>query len=78
MRKISAKEIQEISVAWQAMAEARLPWTVIPVEQRDRYMSCLEAASQNEDIRPLARFIDELVKSPLPPRPDRTAWNVKI
>lgn len=60
------------------MAEARLPWTVIPVEQRDRYMSCLEAASQNEDIRPLAGFIDELVKSPLPPRPDGTAWKVKM
>jgi len=49
------------------MAEARLPWTVVPVEQRDRYMACLEEASQNEDIRPLALFIEELAEAPPPP-----------
>ena len=56
------------------MAEAGLPWTVVPVEQRDRYMSCLEEASQNEDIRPLALFVKELVEAPPPPRPEETAW----
>ncbi len=54
------------------MAEARLPWTVVPVEARDRYMECLEAASQNEDIAPLAKFISELVAAPPPPRPAST------
>ena len=52
------------------MAEAHLPWTVIPVEERDRYMDCLEEASQNYNIRPLAAFVDELVNSP-PPMPRR-------
>ena len=50
------------------LAEAGLPWTVVPVDQRDRYMSCLEEASRNENIRPLALFIEELAKAP-PPRP---------
>jgi Uncharacterized conserved protein len=56
------------------LAEAGLPWTVIPVDQRDRYMSCLEEASQNENIRPLALFVEELAKSPPPPRPETTSW----
>ncbi|RAR99354.1 Fic/DOC family protein [Ensifer adhaerens] len=59
------------------MAEARLPWTVVPVDQRDRYMSCLEEASQNENISPLGEFIEELVSSPPPPRPSETGWQRK-
>jgi Fic family protein len=35
------------------LAEAGLPWTVVPVDQRDRDMSCLEEASRNENVRPL-------------------------
>jgi hypothetical protein len=37
-------------------------------------MSCLEEASQNENIRPLALFVEELAKAPPPPRPQTTAW----
>ena len=39
------------------MAAAGYPWTVIPVEERDRYMAALEAASVDQDIRPFADFI---------------------
>lgn len=56
------------------LAEAGLPWTVVPVGQRERYMSCLEEASRNENIRPLALFIEELAKAPPPPRPQTIAW----
>ena len=59
------------------LAEAGLPWTVVPLDQRDRYMAALEEASQYEDIRPLATFIGELVKAPPPPRPSETAWSRK-
>jgi Fic family protein len=59
------------------MAEAGLPWTVVPVDQRDRYMDCLEQASQHENIRPLALFIEELAKAPPPPRPEKSAWSAK-
>ena len=59
------------------LAEAGLPWTVVPLDQRDRYMAALEEASQHENIRPLATFIGELVKAPPPPRPSETAWSRK-
>lgn len=39
------------------MAGAGFPWLVIRVEDRDAYMSALEAASVDEDIRPFATFI---------------------
>ena len=39
------------------MAAAGRPWTVIQVEDRDIYMSSLEAASVEEDIEPFAAFI---------------------
>ncbi len=37
------------------------PWTVIPVERRDTYMSALEAASVRQDIGPFTDFLAELV-----------------
>lgn len=37
------------------------PWTIIPVDYRDRYMQCLEKASVEGDIEPFAKFIAELV-----------------
>lgn len=39
------------------MAAAGRSWTVIQVEDRDIYMSSLEAASVEEDIEPFAAFI---------------------
>lgn len=39
------------------MASGGYPWTIIRVENRDIYMSALEKASVDLDIRPLAEFI---------------------
>lgn len=44
------------------MAAAGYPWTVIPVEERDRYMTALEAASVGQDIRPFADFIADCIR----------------
>jgi len=43
------------------MAAGGYPWTVIPVELRDEYMSSLESASVDRDIRPFATFLAGLV-----------------
>lgn len=40
------------------------PWTIVPVELRDRYMTALEEASTNRDIGPFTRLIGELVSAP--------------
>jgi len=45
------------------------PWTVIPVEERDRYMSALESASVKQDIRPFAAFMAYLVKATIKGKP---------
>jgi hypothetical protein len=44
------------------LASGGYPWTVIPVEERDRYMESLEAASVDQDIRPFAKFLAWLVE----------------
>jgi len=41
------------------------PWTVIPVEYRERYMQALESASVQQDIKPFAEFIAYLVNEGL-------------
>ena len=43
------------------LASGGFPWTVIPVEERDRYMQALEAASVEQNIEPFAAFIAYLV-----------------
>jgi Fic family protein len=43
------------------MASGGYPWTIIPVEQRTEYMTALESASVDQDIRPFAKFLGELV-----------------
>jgi hypothetical protein len=43
------------------LASGGYPWTVIPVERRDDYMSALESASVRQDIRPFAVFVGGLV-----------------
>lgn len=43
------------------LASGGYPWTVIPVEQRARYMQALEQASVNQNIEPFAQFVSYLV-----------------
>lgn len=44
------------------LASGGYPWTVVPLEQRDGYMAALERASVNQDIKPLADFLGNLVE----------------
>jgi hypothetical protein len=43
------------------MASGGHPWTVVPLERRKGYMSALESASVDGNIKPFARFLTELV-----------------
>jgi hypothetical protein len=43
------------------MASGGYPWTVIPVELRDKYMASLESASVQKDIRPFSTFLGQLI-----------------
>jgi len=45
------------------LASGGYPWTVIPVIQRKDYMDALEAASVDQNIVPLTRFIGGLIGS---------------
>jgi hypothetical protein len=45
------------------------PWTVIPVETRKQYMSALESASVDKNIKPFAEFIANLVQAGLKGEP---------
>lgn len=47
------------------LAAGGYPWTVIPVEERNDYMTALEAASVGEDIVPFADFLGTRVKANL-------------
>jgi len=44
------------------MAAGGYPWTVIPVEQRDAYMTALEAASSEGNITPFTELIASLIE----------------
>jgi len=44
------------------LASGGYPWTVIPLAQRTRYMSALESASVEQDIRPFVDLLSELVE----------------
>lgn len=48
------------------LASGGYPWTVIPLHQRDAYMSTLEQASVEHNIKPFADFLARLVKEGLP------------
>jgi len=43
------------------LASGGYPWTVVPLAQRTRYMTALEAASVSRDIRPFAELLGDLV-----------------
>ena len=46
------------------MAAGGYPWTVIPVDQRDRYMASLEAASVDQNIVPFTEFLADQICKP--------------
>ncbi len=51
------------------LASGGYPWTVIPVEDRDRYMAALERASVHGDILPFTGYLGYLVSESLNGRP---------
>jgi Fic family protein len=51
------------------LASGGYPWTVIPVGDRNAYMSALERASVGEDIVPFADFVAGLVRKGLAGEP---------
>jgi Fic family protein len=51
------------------LASGGYPWTVIPVGDRNTYMSALERASVGEDIGPFADFVGGLVRRGLAGEP---------
>lgn len=46
------------------MASGGYPWTVIPVGERNRYMSALEQASVHQNIIPFAEFLADQIRKP--------------
>lgn len=44
------------------LASGGYPWTVIPVEERERYMDALEAVSVEQNIQSFAEFVGCLVQ----------------
>ncbi len=44
------------------MASGGFPWTIIPFEKRDEYMTSLEKASAGNDITDFAKFIALQIK----------------
>jgi hypothetical protein len=45
------------------LASGGYPWTMVPVEERDAYLSALEEASVGQNIIPFADFLARLVKT---------------
>lgn len=48
------------------LASGGYPWTVIRVDDRNRYMAALESASVGGDIKPFAAFVAEQMQRPAP------------
>lgn len=44
------------------LASGGYPWTVIRVDDRDKYLKALESASVDNDVKPFAAFVAERVK----------------
>ncbi|MGA9574320.1 MAG: Fic family protein [Lysobacterales bacterium] len=47
------------------LASGGYPWTVVPVEERNKYMAALEEASVGVNIRPFTEFLAQLVNAGL-------------
>lgn len=45
------------------MASGGYPWTIVPLERRANYMSALESASVEQNIRPFASFLGDLMNA---------------
>lgn len=45
-------------------ASGKYPWTIIPVEKREQYMSSLEEASVKQNIVPFCDFLISCYQSP--------------
>ena len=45
------------------------PWTVIPVDERKTYMSALEKASVEQNVKPFTKLISYLVEETLKGKP---------
>ncbi len=54
------------------LASGGYPWTVIPVEERKRYMEALEKASTENNIQPFTEFLAWLVSKGLEGKPVAT------
>lgn len=52
------------------LASGGYPWTVIPVERRNKYLTALEQASVDENIESLAEFISRLVAATIQGKPE--------
>lgn len=44
------------------LASGGYPWTVVRVEDRDRYLACLETVSIEMNVAPFAAFLAERVR----------------
>ena len=51
------------------LASGGYPWTIVPVDRRDEYMSALESASVDHDIVPFAQLLADLVQDRLDGKP---------
>lgn len=51
------------------LASGGYPWTVVPVEERESYMSSIESASVDQDIKPFATFVAWLVEEGIKGKP---------
>ena len=51
------------------LASGGYPWTVIPLEKRERYMAALESASVKQDIGLFVRFLGRLVSDSMKGKP---------
>ena len=51
------------------LAAGGYPWTVVPLERRDAYMTALEEASVQQNIVPFADFLGQLAKEGLRGKP---------
>lgn len=51
------------------LASGGYPWTVIPVQQRNKYMKSLEEASANLNILPFVEFLSHLVNESMQGKP---------
>ena len=43
------------------LASGGYPWTIIPLAEREKYMSTLESASVEQNIKPFAQFLASLI-----------------